>query len=196
MFSELLRTRLGSLVELSSIQIKQLERHYELLSRWNRVLNLTTVVKVEEVVERHYFESLFLASHLPAGCLRIADIGSGAGFPGIPIAVVRPESMVVLIESHRRKCVFLREATRGMGNARVLPARAEQVSERFDWAVSRGVSYADLRPLLSRLAENVGLLAGAGSPPDLRFTWNNPILLPWGKRRFLWIGHSVPRQTR
>ena len=59
-----------------------LEAHYELLMRWNRKLNLTSIRRLEEAVERHYCESVFPGAHLPAGALRIADIGSGAGFPG------------------------------------------------------------------------------------------------------------------
>ena len=102
MFAELLLERLGSWVPLAPEQVRVLERHYELMVRWNKVLNLTAVREVAEIVERHYCESLFLGSHLPAGALRIADVGSGAGFPGIPVAILRPECPVTLIESHQR----------------------------------------------------------------------------------------------
>jgi 16S rRNA (guanine527-N7)-methyltransferase len=195
-FAELLRQQLGSIIELSPKQIIQLERHYELLIRWNRVLSLTSVVKLEEIVERHYCESLFLTARLPAGRLCIADVGAGAGFPGIPIAVARPDCSISLIESHRRKCVFLREATREMDNIRVIEGRAEDVPERFDWAVSRAVRYSKIEKLLSSLGENAALLAGEEGPSNTCFTWNTPIQLPWGKRRYLWLGRAVPRETR
>src|SRR5262245_54597910 len=105
------------------------------MMQWNQKINLTRITEVDEVVERHYRESLYLASQLPAGELRIADVGSGAGFPGIPIGIARPECDVTLIESVRKKAVFLKEATRGLGNFRVLASRAEDINEQFDWVV-------------------------------------------------------------
>ena len=175
---------------LSADQIAALEAHYELLCHWNRVLNLTTVTNREEAIPRHYGESLFLASHLPLGPLRIADIGSGAGFPGLPVAVVRPDCFVALIESHQRKAVFLREATRGMSNVTVIAKRAEEISERFDWAISRAVSYDDLLKPLWRLAPNAALLTGAEAPPpELGTPIGPPIALPSGNQRYLRLFH-------
>lgn len=174
-------------------RVEALQQHYELLLRWNKVLNLTRVERLEEAVERHYAESLFLAGHLPAGALRIVDIGSGGGFPGIPVAVVRPESSVTLVESHQRKAVFLREATRRMANVCVLAKRAEDVKNGFDWAISRAVSFRDLTEPLRRLAPRAALLTGGEAPPeDLDFCWNEPILLPWGKQRFLLVSRETP----
>ena len=151
MFADLLRQRLAGVVELSPGQVEALETHYQLLLRWNRTLNLTSIKRMEEAVERHYCESLFLGAHLPQGHLRIADIGSGAGFPGFPVAVLRPDCSVTLIESHQRKAVFLREASRNLPNVRVLARRAEDVKEQFDWAISRAVSYKDLASFLKNL---------------------------------------------
>jgi 16S rRNA (guanine(527)-N(7))-methyltransferase RsmG len=160
----------------------ELEEHYRLLKLWNRKLNLTS----EESLERHYGESIFLAEHLPAGRLRIADIGSGAGFPGFPVAVVRPDCAVTLIESHQRKAVFLKEVSRGHANIRVLAERAEEVDEEFDWAISRAVSYEDLSGSLKRFGGRAALLTGAASPPgELGFEWEEPIPLPGSKQRFL-----------
>ena len=150
------------------------------------MLNLTSVDEYEEAVERHYGESLFLAAHLPPGPLRIADIGSGAGFPGIPVAVARPDCKVTLIESHQRKAVFLREATRGMTQVRVLAKRAEDVHESFDWVISRAVSYEDLAGDLRRLGFRAALLTGGETPPEsLGFRWAEPIPLVGGIQRFL-----------
>ncbi len=190
MFAELLTERLSGIVQLAAGQVSALHAHYEMLLRWNRTVNLTSISRVEESVERHYCESLFLAARLPAGPLRIADIGSGAGFPGLPIAVYRPDCRVVLIESHRRKAVFLREASRTLPNVKVLAERAERVNEGFDWVVSRAVSYRDLKPILKEMAANADLLTGAEPPPEeLGFAWGPPVALPWGSHRFLRTGH-------
>jgi 16S rRNA (guanine527-N7)-methyltransferase len=191
MFADLLRQRLAGIVELSPGQVEALEAHYRLLLRWNRTLNLTSIRKIEEAVERHYCESLFLGTHLPQDLLRIADIGSGAGFPGFPIAVLRPDCSVTLIESHQRKAVFLREASRSLPNVRVLARRAEDMNEQFDWAVSRAVSYENLASFLKNLAPNADLLTGGEEPPGgIGFVWQPPIPMPWGAQRFLRIGHQ------
>jgi 16S rRNA (guanine527-N7)-methyltransferase len=191
-FRELLLQRLP---ELSSEKIGLLEAHYELLIKWNKVINLTSINDLEEIVERHYAESIFLGLHLPLKPVSIADIGSGAGFPGIPVAVLRPDCMVTLIESHQRKAVFLREASRKLSNVRVLARRAEAVAERFDVAVSRAVSYKDLERSLDKLASNCILLSGGETPPySLGFVWDAPIAFPWGNQRFLRVG-SVSRET-
>jgi 16S rRNA (guanine527-N7)-methyltransferase len=188
-FSELLRSRLRGIVSLTPVQIQALQSHYELLLRWNQVLNLTAIRSVEEIVERHYGEALFLAADLPQVPLRIADIGSGAGFPGIPVAIFRPDCRVTLIESHRRKAVFLKEAVRQLPNVRVLGMRAEDITESFQCAISRAVSYEDLVPVLHKLARTAKLLTGAEHPPpELCFTWNSAIALPWGRARFLRSG--------
>jgi 16S rRNA (guanine527-N7)-methyltransferase len=184
-FKTVLAERLRGIVELSADQLVRLQAHFELLTRWNRVLNLSSVEGVEEIVERHYCEALFLASRLPAAPLRIVDIGSGAGFPGFPVAVFRPDCEVSLVEAHQRKAVFLREASRDAGNMRVLPVRAETVSERFDLAVSRAVSYADLIKPLKRLSDAADLLTGGEAPPvSLAMDWEE-VSLPWGTSRYL-----------
>jgi len=189
-WGELLRARLAGLVALSEEQIAVLYAHYELLLRWNRVLNLTAIRNRGEAIDRHYYESLFLAAHLPRGPLRIADVGSGGGFPGFPVAVFRPDCRVVLIESHQRKAVFLKEAGRQLRNLQVLALRAEQVQDAFDHVISRAVSYRDLGDMLRKLAPNADLLTGAERPPDgFGFVWEEAIALPLGKHRFLRVGH-------
>lgn len=176
---------------LSPEQVKLLERHFELLLRWNKVLNLTSVRDPKEAIERHYRESLFLGEHLPPGELRIADIGSGAGFPGFPVAVLRPDCHVTLIESHQRKAVFLREASRGIGNVTVVARRADEVTEMFDWGISRAVSYIDLAWFLIKKCRNAALLTGDVRAEDMPgFQWQEPITLPWGERRWLFIGRN------
>src|SRR6185369_11634689 len=73
--------------------------------RWNKMINLTRIERMEEVVDRHYAESLFLGSNLPAGPITIGDVGSGAGFPGLPIAVLRPESRITNRVAPTQGCV-------------------------------------------------------------------------------------------
>src|SRR5687768_10049621 len=111
-FRELLYSELRGICELSGPQVDQLAAHYELLLRWNQKLNLTSVKNEETMVRRHYCESVFVAVHLPSEPISVVDVGSGAGFPGFPIAVVRPDCAVTLVESHQRKAVFLRECSR------------------------------------------------------------------------------------
>ena len=179
MFRELLVREFAPYGSLTVEQIDALEAHYKLLTQWNPRLNLTRIESVEDAVRLHYCESLFVGSKLPAGPLRIVDVGSGAGFPGIPIAILRPESTVTLIESHQRKGVFLREASRNLKNVSVVTDRAENLKADFDWSVSRAVSPRDILKL--KLANNLTLLVGsedvAGS--DRRE------LLPWGTDRYL-----------
>jgi 16S rRNA (guanine527-N7)-methyltransferase len=185
-FPELLRRRFP---DLDAQMIRVLEGHWELLWLWNKKLNLTTIDDLDTAVERHYGESLFLGRHLPPGRLQIADIGSGPGFPGLPVAVLRPDCTVTLIESHQRKAVFLREASRKLPNVVVLSKRAEEVPPGFDVVISRAVSYRDLEGSLAKLAPRAMLLTGQEEPPDgIRFVWEPPIPLPSGDRRFLRVG--------
>ena len=190
-----LRKRLADLFPLSSAQLDALQAHYELLVRWNRVLNLTRIGDAREAAERHYAEALFVASRLPGGRLRIADVGSGAGFPGFPVAVARPDCTVTLIESHQRKAVFLRESSRAVKNVRVVAARAEAVTDTFDLVLSRAVSFEDLLPALPRLGSVFVLLTGPEAPPgDVGIDWTGVEKLPWGKQR--WVRFGVSRETR
>ena len=190
MFRDLLRERLAGIVEVSDVQAAALEAHYELLLKWNKVVSLTSVKGERDIVERHYCEAAFAAARLPVGAWSVVDVGSGPGFPGIPMAVLRPECRFALVESHQRKAVFLREASRGMENVRVLAVRAEGLEETFDWVVSRAVSYEDLTPVLQKVGRNAELLSGGEEPPGLAgWSWEAPVALPWGKQRFLRIGH-------
>ena len=185
-FSDLLRHHLGGCLEITAEQSAALERHYELLVRWNRVLNLTAIRNMEEAVVRHYCECLFFASLLPKSA-RILDFGSGAGFPGIPIAVLRPECHVTLVESHQRKAVFLKEATRGMAKIDVLAQRVEDLTGSWDVVVSRAVDPVEVLKQIPRLAPHSGLLvSGAGSQPAAasQAALCERVKLPWGDDRW------------
>jgi 16S rRNA (guanine527-N7)-methyltransferase len=179
MFRELLVREFAPYGSLTLEQIDALEAHYKLLTQWNSHLNLTRIESVEDAVRLHYCESLFVGTKLPEGSLRIIDVGSGAGFPGIPIAILRPEFSVTLVESHQRKSVFLREASRNLPNVLVVTDRAENLKGEFDWLVSRAVSPRDLLKL--SLAKSLALLVGSGEIPG--FGRREP--MPWGDGRFL-----------
>ncbi len=170
-FKSLLELEFSPYGALTKEQLVLLEQHYQLLLRWNQKINLTRITGVMDAVRYHYCESLYLAQSLPKRALRIADIGSGAGFPGIPVAIYRPDCEVHLIESHQRKAVFLGEATRNLPNTRVVAARAEDLAQSYDWMISRAVRPNDVLKL--KLAPNLAVLGTEGEK------------LPWGKSRAL-----------
>jgi len=194
----------GSLVQISM--------YIDLLLRWNARVNLTAVREPEHIVTRHFGESLFLARHLlplergPAGgtgC-RVIDLGSGAGFPGLPLKIWDPSIDLTLIESNHKKAAFLREIARELTLTAVkviteravslasLPgfARAGLVTlravERFEAVVPVAVS---LIAPQGRLA----LLIGASQVPSLAslspaIQWSDPIPIPQSASRVLIYG--------
>jgi 16S rRNA (guanine527-N7)-methyltransferase len=195
-FREILVRELSDRVPFSEAQIVQLEQHYELMMRWNQRLNLTSIRNVEEAVTRHYCESLFVGSHLDLpGDSTLVDVGTGAGFPGIPVAILRPEFKITLVESHQRKSVFLREATRQLPFVRVLATRIESLTESFDLLLSRAVEINTLLPLLPAISTKAALMLGQDDVANLTDTktweWQKPIKLPWGDRRYLVTGCST-----
>jgi 16S rRNA (guanine527-N7)-methyltransferase len=177
---------------VTEAEARSLFEHYSLLVKWNRVLNLTRIEDVEDAVARHYGEALFLADLLPSGAFTIADIGSGAGFPGIPLAVRRPECRVTLVESHQRKAVFLCEASRELANVSVMAIRADQLSVQVDWVVARAVRWQDVVPAAHG---GVALLLGdadaVAAAQDTRFSWEPPIALPGSKHRVVLTGQRI-----
>jgi 16S rRNA (guanine527-N7)-methyltransferase len=187
MFRELLATEFGPYCTLSEVQLDQLGSHYSALTRWNERLNLTRIRDLDDSVRFHYCESLFLARFLPAGAHRIVDVGSGGGFPGVPVAIFRPDCQVTLVESHQRKAVFLREAVRELKNVRVIPKRAEDVHEHFGWLISRAVAQADVLRL--NMSDEVALLIGEEDAVKLTGE-STPI--PWGNQRVLFhVEHGI-----
>jgi len=200
-FSRTVLTELDRWVQLSESQIDQLYRHYELLLHWNQRMNLTTVKPGPETVLRHYCESLFFAAHLPAenDQTRVLDLGSGAGFPGIPMAVLKPRWHVTLVESHKRKAVFLRESSRDLANVSVISERFEDISQAADWAVARAVDPDAILAAVQCLAPNIGLMLGeddfSALRSDSRIAWAEPVRLPWGDRRICVFGSDVSHGT-
>ncbi len=119
--------------------------YLDLLLRWNERTNLTAIRNPEQIVQRHFGESLFaarvLACKLEDGAA-VLDVGSGAGFPGLPIQLFLPHVAVTLAESQGKKCAFLREAARETGaTAEIWPARAQELpaSRRFHAVTMRAV---------------------------------------------------------
>jgi len=119
---------------------KGMEAYLELLIRWNARTNLTAVRDRSGILSRHFIECMACARILPPDIGTLLDFGSGAGLPGIPIALCRPEMVVTLAESQGKKAAFLREAVRTIGFvASVHSGRAELISARFDCVILRAV---------------------------------------------------------
>jgi 16S rRNA (guanine527-N7)-methyltransferase len=119
----------------------QLSTYLDLLLKWNGRTNLTAIRDPEEIVRRHFGESLFAGRHL-ARCATLLDFGSGAGFPGLPIQLLRPETSVTLAESQNKKASFLREVVRTLGlKTEVWANRVESMpsSRRFEAVCLRAV---------------------------------------------------------
>lgn len=116
---------------LTDEQAGQLVKHYALLRRWNQRVNLTRIIEAREAAKLHYAESLFGAKFI-AGARTVLDIGSGAGFPAIPLAVAIPEARVTALEANSKKSLFLKEVKDELElrNVEVANARLEE----FDWA--------------------------------------------------------------
>ncbi|MCG2634862.1 MAG: 16S rRNA (guanine(527)-N(7))-methyltransferase RsmG [Gammaproteobacteria bacterium] len=154
----------GGLKELGlelepTLQTRALEL-VALVAKWNRHYNLTAVREVNEMVSRHLLDSLALLRHLPSA-KRLIDVGSGAGFPGIPLALARPESHITLLDSSRKRCRFLHQATAELKltNTAVIETRVEQTTdiEPFEGVVCR--AFAPL-PRLLELAGHLCAPAG------------------------------------
>ncbi len=112
--------------ELTEEQASRLVTYLDLLLRWNAKINLTGIRNEEDILRRHFLESIQCARLLPPGIQSLLDFGSGAGFPGVPCAICRPEVSVTLAESQAKKAAFLRETVRSLGlRATVYPGRVE-----------------------------------------------------------------------
>src|SRR5262245_17500282 len=99
-------------IHLSAAQLDQVRSYIALLLKWNQSVSLTAIEDQEEIVSRHFGESMFLAAEYPVENGRLADLGSGPGFPGLPLKIISPALEGVLIESNKKKCAFLWEVIR------------------------------------------------------------------------------------
>lgn len=171
--------------------------YLELLLRWNQRLSLTAVRQPDQIIQRHFVECVFAAQRLPRDIADLLDYGSGAGLPGIPIAICRPEIRVTLAEAHGKKASFLREALRGLDlEGEVYDGRVEAMPERrFDAVTMRAVEKMDLaiplalqrvkRYLVLLTTERSGLARGTALPG---LEWLEPISIPNTKQMVLEIG--------
>lgn len=182
-------------------QVQQIQQYMSILLKWNEAVNLTAIRDPLEILYRHFCESMFAASVVPLDNGRLADVGSGGGFPGLPLKILRPELEVFLVESNVKKATFLAEVVRDLGltGARVLVSRYEELDEELtplDVVCSRAVG------------EFTNFLAWAASPKigakqallwiggrDLEevrrlstWKWREPTQIPQSLRRFLLIG--------
>jgi len=182
-------------------------RFEELLSlifRWNARMNLTAIRDEEGILSRHFVESICCARALPAGITTLLDFGSGAGFPGIPIALCRPEIRVTLAESQGKKAAFLQEAVRVLGiSASVHAQRAELLAGPFDCVTMRAVermaqAVATAARLVApgrwlALMTTSGALARLQAAAGAEFSWPSASPLPGGGDRMLAIGERQRR---
>ncbi len=224
----------GSHATLSQQQLENISTYIDLLLRWNARVNLTAIRQPEEIVTRHFGESFFAARHLfpkkialekptrgkpakPApsevevaaqaeqsSAQSVIDLGSGAGFPGVPIKIWAPEITLTLIESNQKKATFLREVTRALTlmNINVFSGRAEQYSSpSVDVLTVRAVErFESILPIAANLVEPQGRLALLISKAQLataqqrtqNFAWQPPIPIPVSSSRILAVGIREP----
>ncbi|MDD2759621.1 MAG: 16S rRNA (guanine(527)-N(7))-methyltransferase RsmG [Methylomonas sp.] len=155
---------------LSEPQIASLLAFIKLIEKWNKAYNLTAVREPLEMVDLHLLDSLAILPHLPTG--RIADIGTGAGIPGIPLAICRPDYQFTLVDSNSKKTRFVQQAVLELKltNVEVVHARVEQLmpATPFDAVLTRAfASLPDILRLTAHLlAEDGVLLAMKGQVPS------------------------------
>lgn len=177
-FQEVLRgsaARFG--VELNGESLAIMARHYDLVVRANRALNLTAIVDPAQAAAKHYCDSLAILRIMDARAKpgRAADVGSGAGFPGFPLAAARPKWRFTIIEAKRKKCDFLAEAARALGlnNVEIVAGRSEIVGaqdahrEAYDLVAGRAIaSLATVAETLLPLAKPGGFAVAMKTPPQ------------------------------
>ena len=188
-------------IALDSRQMEQIQQYTAILLRWNAKTNLTAINDPLEILYRHFCESMLGALVIPAEKCRLADVGSGGGFPGLPMKILRPELDLYLIESNLKKATFLTEVVRELGltGVRVLVSRYEELSEEvapldvvcsravgeygpfLEWAGSPGIS-----------AQKVALWIGAQDAEAVRglggWEWRDPHPIPQSRRRYILVG--------
>ena len=200
-----------SLIDMTSLQLDNISTYIDILLRWNAHMNLTSLRQPEEIVTRHFGESLFAARYLfPAPPTveedkdeHVFDLGSGAGFPGIPIKIWNPTIRLTLIESNGKKATFLREVVRRLqlDSVTVEAERAEDLKKaQADTLTLRAVEkFATALLIATELLKQGGTLAllvgseqasrVASLTPAIR--WQSPIPVPLSSQRILLIGVKI-----
>ncbi len=142
---ECLKNEQISFLSLTSEKINELTEKFTIylqeLKRWNRAYNLTSIKDEREIIIKHFFDSLLYLYYIPDKNLSIADVGSGAGFPGVPMAIVKEKLKISLIEPSWKKCAFLKNIKKKLhlDNISVYQSKAEDMEEKFNIVVCRAV---------------------------------------------------------
>src|SRR2546421_1007068 len=188
-------------LELSAEQITSVQEYMKVLLFWNEKINLTAIRDPMEILHRHFCESMFAAVGVPLEKGRLADVGSGGGFPGLPLKIVRPELEVYLIESNIKKATFLAEVVRELGltDMHILVSRYQELGEEvapLDTVCSRALgefgSFLDWASSEQVAAGQVVLWIGGRDLEEVRgrkdWEWRESIIVPKALQRFLLVG--------
>jgi 16S rRNA (guanine527-N7)-methyltransferase len=188
-------------VQPSNEQIVKIREYIRLLWKWNQSISLTSIVDPAEIIARHFGESIFACSLIPVENKRLADVGSGAGFPGLAMKIICPSLHVILIESNKKKCAFLSEIIRALDltGVEVLPMRFEEmrVTSGFVEIVAAralGGFPGLLRWARTALAPRGHAILWVGGEDAGKISstagwiWQLPVRIPESKRRFVLIG--------
>ncbi len=187
-------------VDLDPGQIASVRKFLDLLELWNRRISLVSLADIGQLLERHVGESLFASSAVPIRHGRLADLGTGAGFPGIPLKIANPSMDLTLIESNQRKAAFLSEAARSLhfGSCQIVNSRYEDFMStvEFNFICSRAVGeYEDmLKWSRTRLAVDgqiilwLGMDDAALLSKTAGWKWREVLPIPNSSRRVLLVG--------
>jgi 16S rRNA (guanine527-N7)-methyltransferase len=186
-------------------QVLQIQRYIEILLVWNKKINVTAIRDPLEILYRHFCESMYASVAVPVENGRLADVGSGGGFPGLPLKIIRPNLRVFLVESNLKKATFLAEVIRdlGLNDIQVLVRRYEELHEEMaplDYICSRALGeypgFLEWAGSKQTGAKQVILWIGARDLPEIQKTptwdWHEPIAVPHSLRRFLLVGSKKP----
>lgn len=185
-------------------QIARIRAYTALLMRWNRSISLTSITDPVEIVGRHFGESIFASKLLPVENCRLADVGTGAGFPGLALKIANPRIQVTLIESNKKKCAFLSEVIRVLGftGVDILPERFEQLRpESIQANIVSARAVGEFKQLLRWSSKalvrrgHIALWLGAEDSTRIArtpgWTWQPAVRIPDSQRRFVLIGRPI-----
>ena len=185
-------------------QIGRIREYLQLLTKWNRTISLTSITDPIEIVGRHFGESMYASKLLPVENCRLADVGTGAGFPGLPLKISFPTMQLLLIESNKKKCAFLAEVVRTLGftAVEIVPERFESIrAETVHANIVTSRAVGEFQQLL-RWSEGVledrgHAMLWVGEQDATRiasapgWSWQPAARLPDSQRRFILIGRPL-----